>query len=142
MKRAIVLGCLLAAVAAAAPSHADAESYEGSIMTSALTPTVPRSLYMVSERANGLAGWVTPLRVTDEARTYRLEPLMAGAGTVDLDVWFYHDLEGHLGTGEPCARAAQDLVGGGEEGTACTGAAFAVIVLFAGADVTFRLTLE
>lgn len=139
MKRTLIVSALAVALLAAWPAGADPEAVvRGRIDVATLSPTIPRTMYLATPRTNGTAGWVASLPVSDTSRTFEIQPLEASAG-LDLDVWFYRDLAGQTGMGDPCARDATPLVGGGERGTVCAGAAYAVVVLFSGADVPFEL---
>ncbi|HEX9712231.1 MAG TPA: hypothetical protein VGB52_06725 [Actinomycetota bacterium] len=143
MKRTLLSLSLAIALVAMAPAAADPEDVvRGRIDGPALTPTVPRTLYLASPRTNGITGWVASLPIAEESRTYEVHPLGEVPSGLDIDVWFYRDLQGEAGTGDPCARDAAPVVGGGETGTVCPGATYAVIVLFSGADVPFELTLS
>jgi len=142
MKRSCVTFLVLAALAAGLPARADTLVVDGFVRSPAVTPTVPRTLHLITDRANGTVGWVAPLSNAASARSYQATVVSAAPGATDVDVWFYRDLEGPTGTGDPCPREARDRFDGSEDGTLCVGARYAVVVLFAGADVRFRLTVS
>lgn len=133
MKRITV--CSLALLAIAFPARASTVS--GHIDTAVATPTIPRTVYMTVPGSNGLTGYVARIASSTVERSYSLARTAGTTREDDLDAWFYRDIDG---TGEPCPRAAHPDGDGGETGKICPGAAWVVVVLFAGANVDFTLT--
>jgi len=138
MKRTIVVACALLGVLGAPYAQADEDDFLGSVDAAVTHPAIPRAMYLQSERLNGVTGYVIPLEAEPRARTFRLELIEGATGQDDLDAWFYRDI---FGTGDPCPRIIHSHSAALETGEACEDAAFAVVVLFSGADAAFELTL-
>lgn len=136
MKRTFLVVCALTALVAL-PAHADGRII-GYVDAAVTHPAVPRTAYNQSEKLNGVFGYVAEIGASASERPFTLTRLTGATGSEDLDVWFYRDISG---TGDPCPRIIAQEWAGGERGTICAGAAYAVVVLFTGGDADFSLTI-
>lgn len=134
MKRTLASVCLALALTSVAPASADV--IVGSVEASAAHPAIPRMLYNASVKLNGYLGFVATLDPSANERSFTLRRMDGATGREDLDVWFYRDI---AGTGDPCPRVIDGEEAGGESGSVCAGARYAVVVLFAGLDANFQL---
>jgi hypothetical protein len=136
MRRFAVLSCVLAIAASCMPSHATSDDWH-TILVSSPDPAVARQMVLASDKLNGVTGYVLPLTGVTTERSYELVSRGGATGAEDFDAWFYTSVDG---TGSPCPRVPPtntDL--GGESGTMCAGARYAIVVLFTGAYGTFQL---
>ena len=139
MRKLLLAIVACAIVAGGAPAGADGSHIEGFVVAPVPAPSIPRTLYRVSGgEVNGVVGFVAEIPCAELERSYRLVPGATGVDSVNLDAWFYNEI---TGTGEPCARVSSETEDGGETGTICPGAKFAVVVLFLGADADFTLEI-
>jgi hypothetical protein len=141
MKRTTTTILLLAALAGVGPARADT-TVSGHIDAANPQPMLARLAFLADEKLNGQLGYVVELpNPVDEERRFELRrvPGTGVTGLEDLDVYFYRAIEG---TGDPCPYQPDSTSSGGETGTICAGASHAVVVLFAGADVDFELTID
>ena len=138
MKRLAVGCCVLLVLGASIPARA--HGVEGIVRLPAASPTVPRTLYMVSHGQDGLTGSVVRLEPGAAGRTYTLTLLSGATGLENLDAYLYTDLGG---TGTPCPVAAEEH-GRTETGTISCPAGveptWAVIVLRTGANARFSFS--
>lgn len=137
MNKRMIAAVLLLCLAASAAARAE-QSITGFVRTPATHPAVARSLYNLSAKLNGVTGYVVALEASNTERSFDLMAVAGATGHEDLDAWFYRDIGG---TGDPCPRLIDAESDGGERGTVCAGATFAVVVLFAGGDATFELAI-
>lgn len=139
MKRTIALACVLAGMLASPWAQAEGDGFLGSVDAAVTHPGIPRMMYLQSERLNGVTGYVIPLDAEPHERSFRLSLVEGATGQDDLDAWFYRDIHG---TGDPCPRIIHSHTASLETGEACANASYAVVVLFAGADAAFKLTVS
>lgn len=145
--------CAVATLAFGLPVAAQtppASTETGSIRLPAVAPeAAKRASNHLGDQANGVIGWVVRLPPDADGKPYTLERTTPLPG--NPDVYFYEDDDGRLG--EICnpSYAEEGMVGLGngyvlsdrETGTICPGpqvAAYALVVLFSGANVGFRLS--
>ena len=95
MRRAIILGCLLAAAVATVPARAQPQT--GSIDVAIVDPSIARQMYLFSDKLDGIVGDVVQLSPAAGQRPFQLSKLTGATGSEDLDIWFYRELDG---TGE------------------------------------------
>lgn len=136
MRRPVLLACVVVLCAGFAPARAETTVPGTVIAPVPAGPSLARQMYLFSDKLDGVAGDVIGLTPSAEPRSFDLNVTSGATGDEDLDVYFYTSLDG---TGAPCARDADATADGGEEGTMCAGAAWAIVTLFSGADATFTL---
>lgn len=137
---------LLAAVSvvSVAPSWATpATNHDGTVLLSAISPDLPkRTFNNFGSSSNGYIGYVFRLATNADGRSYTLT--RTGPFQGNPDVWFYTDDGGKLG--DLCPPLSSEdglLLSTTETGTICPGApeaAWAMVVLFTGSNVSFRLS--
>lgn len=142
MKRSAVL--LFAALAlTTVPASADPPT-TGTVRVGTLSPSLARALYNASPSYNGNAGFVFSLPPGSDGKTYTLTRTSGPTGREDLDAYFYTSLSSDMGS----CDTGQDLkeTGSTETGTICPSqsqtAAYAIIVIKAGANTTFSFTVS
>ena len=138
MRRFALVLCMFAILPANVLARAETV-VPGSVLIAVPTgPAVARNAYLFSDKLDGITGDVIELDSSPSARPFEVRGLTGATGAEDLDAWFYTSLTGN---GSPCARVVSNpsMPNGGEAGTMCAGAKFAVVVLFKGADATFEL---
>lgn len=145
--------CAVATLALGLPVAAEtppARTETGSVLLPAIAPEPAKRAYNhLGEEANGVIGHVFRLTRDADGKPYTLEKTTPLPG--NADVYFYQDDDGRLG--EICnpSYTEEGMVGLGngsvlsdrETGTICPGppeAAYALVVLFSGANVGFRLS--
>ena len=144
---------LLAAVivVSVAPARATpATNHDGSILLSAVAPDLPKRAYnSFGSASNGYIGYVFQLASGADGQAYTLT--RTGPSLGNPDVYFYTQENGQLGTICNPSYSEDGLVplGNGyllsntETGTICPGsqvARYAVVLLFSGSNVSFRLS--
>jgi len=117
----------------------------GTIVAPAVTPTGAVALYnAMGPVSNGAIAYVFSLPSSADGETYTLTKTTPMAGNVD--VWFYTNAGGKIG--EVCSGVDNSEDGtlvnsSSQTGVICPGsqtAAWAVVVLFSGANLSFSLT--
>jgi len=117
----------------------------GTIVAPAVTPTGAVALYNAAGPAsNGAVAFVFPLPSSADGSVYTLTKTTPMVGNVD--VWFYTSADGTIGDVCSPVVTSEDgtlLNSSSETGVICPGsqtAAWAVVVLFSGANLSFTLS--
>jgi hypothetical protein len=138
MRKLALSVCALAITGALIPARADTVVAGSVAVAAPVGPSPARRAYLFSDKLDGVLGDVIAITPSTDPRAFVLRGLSGATGVEDLDIYFYRSLDG---TGDPCERNISGAAPlGGETGTMCADARWAVVVLFQGAGATFDLT--
>lgn len=138
--------CVAASLMGVASPAASAPPLTGTVIGTAVAPAGPKAAYNVAgPLTNGVIGYVFPLLPSADGKPYTLTKTTSLPGNVD--VWFYTDDGGKIG--DVCSPVVTSengtvLNSSSESGVICPGsqtAAWAVVVLFSGVNLSFSLSI-